>query len=343
MIILTNYYTDYIKFLKENREKIREALIIPPNSERAEIYGRELEKSFLPLPEGLRPDVIVSATDGSEFIRELYNGMKIILTRAMTITGQEEFLSSDISIKVVNRYSLQTYVTRSMEMREHQSLIKCLSERNIGIAFLDGSALGRINENIERVVGDDLENFPDLYMDTMENLLKKAKEKNARLVFISKSSDSKVFKKELLDGSDLDDSARKREYSNSVTDHTIIKSLAKFPGYTVPITIEKNFRKENLRIVTTHILPALNDTPMRVDIIFMSGEGNMEVISEQIVKIAVWAYSGLKIHNVWLSDVDRRIKFTREESEEVLMKAFEKETGVIMPETRGERRARIRV
>ena len=343
MILLTNYYSDYINYLKENREKIREALVIPPNSQRGEIYAREMEKNFLPLPEGLKPEAIISATDGSEFIRELYNGMKIILTRAMTISGQDEFLSSEISIKVVNRYSLQTYVTRSMEIREHQSLIKCLSEKKIGIALLDGSASGRINEKIERVEGDDLEKFPELYMETMENLLKKAREKKTRLVFISKSSDSKVFKKEMLDGSDLDDSTRKKEYSNSVTDHTIIKSLAKFPGYSTPITIDRSYRGENLRIVTTHLLPALNDTPMRIDVIFMDGEGNIDDITEQIVRMVIWAYSGLKVHNVWLSDVDRRIKFTREESEEVLMKAFEKETGVIMPETRGERRARIRI
>ncbi len=343
MILLTNYYSDYINYLKENREKIREALVIPANSQRGEIYSREIEKSFLPLPEGLKPDSIISATDGSEFVRELYNGMKIILTRAMTISGQDEFLSSEVSIKVVNRYSLQTYVTRSMEIREHESLIKCLSEKNIGIALLDGSASGRISEKIERVEGDDLEKFPEQYMDTMENLLKKAREKKTRLVFISKSSDSKVFKKELLDGSDIDDSTRKKEYSNSVTDHTIIKSLARFPGYTVPIINERNFRGENMRIVTTHFLPALNDTPMRVDTVFMAGEGNIDDVLTKIVGMVVWAYSGLKVHNVWLSDVDRRIKFTREESEEVLMKAFEKETGVIMPETRGERRARIRI
>ena len=344
MISLANYYSEYIGYLKENREKIRDALVIPENSSRAELYAGLMDGNFFHLPGPVKPEAVVSATDGSEFIRELYNGMKIILTRAISITGKEEFLSSDISVKSVSRYSLQAYVTRCMEIQEHMSLEKCISERDVGIALLDGSAAGRLTANIEKIDGDDMENFSVKYKDAAMKLLRTAKERGTRLVFVSKSSDSKAYKKQLLDGSKtLDQDGIRREYLNSITDHTIIKSIARFPGYSDPVITEKDMGALTVRMVTTHILPAMNDTPMKVDIIFMEGETDMDTITDRIIRMIVWGYSGLKIHNVWLSDVDRKVKFTREETEEVLMKAFERETGVIMPETRGERRARIRI
>jgi len=146
LVILDNYYSEYIGYLKKNRDEIREALIIPPDSKRAVLYSKIFNENYYAMPEPIQPRALISATDGSEFVRELYNGKKIILTRAFTICGREEFLSTRIYIKAVNRYSLQNYVTRNMEIQEHLSVTKCISSKNVDIALLDGSAGGRLGD-----------------------------------------------------------------------------------------------------------------------------------------------------------------------------------------------------
>ena len=54
-------------------------------------------------------------------------------------------------------------------------------------------------------------------------------------------------------------------------------------------------------------------------------------------------YAGLKLHNIWLAKVDRKVRISRQESENVFMKMFEDMVGMQMIESRGERRARIRI
>ena len=64
---------------------------------------------------------------------------------------------------------------------------------------------------------------------------------------------------------------------------------------------------------------------------------------ERIVDTIFWAYAGQKVYNIWLSKVDNMVKFRSEEVEKIYMRQFEKTIGIPMYETRGERRARIRI
>ena len=79
-----------------------------------------------------------------------------------------------------------------------------------------------------------------------------------------------------------------------------------------------------------------------MEIVSPKNDGSSD-ISENIRNLLFWGYGGLKVHNIWLSRVDDLVKFRSEETENVFMRAFEKEIGISLYETRGERRARIRI
>ncbi len=104
-------------------------------------------------------------------------------------------------------------------------------------------------------------------------------------------------------------------------------------------------------VVSFHILPALNDTPMRIDVpawVFgidtkLSEVGWPEPVDvnvDWILELVSAGYCGLENYNIWLSAVDRKVKLSREVFENLYLPEFEKIVGKSAT-SRGYRRVRF--
>jgi NurA-like 5'-3' nuclease len=164
------------------------------------------------------------------------------------------------------------------------------------------------------------------------------------LIFVSKSSDSRMFTgylQTLMGSGSL----------GNETDHLLVRSMAQSPGYTTPLMVPMmvGTTGSGINVVSFHAVPDILDLPLKVDI--FDGRNQKEIghsalpadVDHEILQMIFWGYGGFKAHNIWLADVDRLVKFRTPEIENLYMKTFEKMTGIHFYETRGERRARIRI
>ncbi len=173
-------------------------------------------------------------------------------------------------------------------------------------------------------------------------------------------------------------------------DFHLILNYADFPGYTVPLILGSSIRlrrslgmitrdpesfvrshfpissrddgfvdraveivkrlPELPAVVSFHILPAVNDTPMRVDIpawVFgldyklyeIGWPEKVEVDIDAILKLISAGYCGLDNYNVWLKAVDDEVKLSREVFENLYLSKFEELVGKSAT-SRGYRRVR---
>jgi len=160
---------------------------------------------------------------------------------------------------------------------------------------------------------------------------------NGILAYVAKTSDTTIFKKHLLS---LEGQTPEFLKNRSITDHLLLHSLAEFPGYTEPVWKSYELSTEKtVYFYTTHILPSMDDTPMKVDFIIPE---HSSYTAENLISWLVWSYTGLDNHNLWISVADKMVKFSRNETEEIIMRMFFDTAGSEIVETRGERRARIR-
>lgn len=104
-------------------------------------------------------------------------------------------------------------------------------------------------------------------------------------------------------------------------------------------------------IISFHLLPAINDTPMRIDIpgwVFgiekkLSEVGWPEAVSidlNEILRLISAGYCGLENYNVWLKAVDNGVKLSREVFENLYLPKFEEIVGKFAT-PRGYRRVRF--
>lgn len=104
-------------------------------------------------------------------------------------------------------------------------------------------------------------------------------------------------------------------------------------------------------IISFHLLPKINDTPLRVDIpawVFglddkITDTGWPEPASvdlEDILRLVSAGYGGLDNYNIWLKAVDEKVKLKREFFEKLYLNKFEEVVGRIATE-RGYRRVRF--
>ncbi len=343
-------YGDFVIFLRENRERIRDDLIMPETSPRRDLYSDSFRRHFLPPPsESFGRNI--SATDSSEFVRELYNGKKIILVRSYTSAGKNIYSSFVPRVMNVGRDDLQRFITMLMEHSEHMSVLSMLEKEKPDMVLIDGSISGRINRKRQHLVAEGYTEFYNDYVQSLAAVMDRSRSLGIPLIFIAKSSESRVFKKFLLGeigkGLSANDQIR-AELDSGLNDHYLIKSLATGPGYTEPVlqssTVGDGISARSYQYYTTHILPEARDLPLKLDFVLpendMENSGNL---ARSIISMAFWAYGGTKVHNLWLADIDRLVKFRKEEVEDIYMKTFEREIGISFYETRGERRARIRI
>ena len=332
-----DFLQEYVNFLKNNGERIRRSITISHDDPAYYFFKENLMQHFYPLEEACKPPIEVSATDGSEFSRELFNGQKFVVTRAVAIQGNEVETVSSFHLLNVDREDKSELVKRIMEQDEHRVTKNMITKHKPGICILDGSFSGRMYWG-KRNLRTDLK--PDIfttYQKEFNEMIQKIREKETILIYIGKTSDTSVFKRYLMSISkEIPEEIKTR----SITDHLLIRSLADFPGYTEPLENEFQLnQEETIKYYTTHILPSKEDTPMKVDIIIPSSS---DYELKDIISWLMWAYTGLSNHNLWISIADKKVKFSKSETEDVLMKMFFKTADNELIETRGERRARIR-
>ena len=343
-------YGQFLDYLKINGNKIRSSLILDGNSD----LRKRLEPMFHEMfhePPAYDPRPLkVAATDSSEFIRELYNGKKLILIRSFTKIGNRvwnHFISEVID---VDREVLRNFTILLMEHSEHLSTLKMLDEDNPDYILLDGSLVGRMRHRNQRIGAESYEDFMKEYFSTLSKLVDSCIGKNIPLIFVAKSSESRILRdfivKKAFPGSD-------GNQFRTLTDHVIVRSLSKGVGFTSPIKISipysQSKSERELGIATFHIMPHLMDVPMKIDIVSADLQNDLHKEPDTVdlpcdlLGFLFWGYTGLKIHNIWLAEVDRIVKFNNREIEDLYMKTFEREIGIEFYETRGERRARIRI
>jgi len=104
-------------------------------------------------------------------------------------------------------------------------------------------------------------------------------------------------------------------------------------------------------IVSFHVLPSLNDTPMRVDLpawqlgidktLFEVGwPEDIGVDVSEILRLISAGYCGSENYNIWLKAADDGVKLNREIFENVYLRKFEEIVGVFIT-SRGYRRVRF--
>ncbi len=347
-------FTLFLDFLRSNREEIKNSLEMAEDSWRRELYGPVFRDNFIAAPH-IEPVTgkAVSSTDSTEFIRELYNGKKLILIRAYTVLGKKIYPSFISEVISVSRDDLQQFTIMLMEHSEHLSIIEMLREETPDYILVDGSLTGRIFRKFRPLNAEGYREFSRKYVEALGNMLDMASAKGIPIIFMAKSSESKLFRSFLLNqikqGKHSEEFLREEEQLGA-SDHFLVKSLAREAGYTVPLlqAVPRIWGEGRFPVLTTHILPRVNDLPLKVDVVF-STEGQIpdttegSSLPEDVLNLLFWGYGDLKAYNIWLADVDRLVKFRNSEVENIYMKAFEREIGVSFYETRGERRARLRI
>lgn len=345
---MNDTFREFHDFLTENSEKIRSDLIMGVDSPLRETYSDVFSKNYIPFDDDMKPVSDVSSTDSSEFVRELYNGKKLILIRGYTLYRGEVFSSFIPRVQEVSRDHVQAYLTMMMEHSEHLSIFKMLQSVSPKYILVDGSLSGRVMRRTAKLDADGFTGFRETYIQVLEDVLETARVKGIPMVFISKSSESRKFKRFLVKELAGENPHIDRETLPDSSDHYIVHSLARTPGYTRPLKDTYTSLNANKAVLmTSHFVPDPYDLPLKVEIIDprneTGGDGKTDSIPSDILNLVFWGYGSIKSHNVWLSEVDKLVKFRSAEMENVYMKAFEKYIGVEFYETRGERRARLRV
>ncbi len=332
-------YEDFLRYLRDEKKNINYSLLIGSDSEMQRYYGDVFKDFYINYDSetDFRYDGKISATDSSEFTRELYMGSVFTMVRAYTKVSDNVYVDFKSDIIRIDPESVRNFTILLMENSEHLSLKKAIERDDVRFAFVDGSFLGRISHGNVKDVPAGYEDYMSRYYRNLESMLEKGFSKGTKFIFMSKSSRSVALRDAMLEKMDNREFTD-RERLSGHTDHYIVKSLAKSKGYTK--SIMKNERVGNLKMVvhSFDIMPDVNDLPIRVDVVTRDG---LEI--DSVIPMLFWAYGGYRTHNIWLSEIDNIVKFKSSEVENLYMKTFERETGITFYETRGERRARLRL
>ncbi len=344
-------FSDFMDYLNKNREMIRKSMKMDEKSDIYLLLKDAFNRNFHEFNPHDPGRIDVASTDSSEFVRMLYIGKNIVIVRAYTVYKNETFSHFKTDMVAVNPEELMKFTILLMEYSEHRSIINLLDKHSPEYIFVDGSLEGRLSHSTETLKIDNYQAFMGEYFRTLREMIKKAFDKNIRLIFIAKSSFSDKFKDYLLNSirpEYLNSESVKKEIKIYPNDHAIIKSMAHSKGYTTPVMYKKTLEGFDVNYVSFDVLPKVEDLPMMVHILdrdFQKETSNKSPynIDEGIINLIFYGYTSYRVYNLWLVDVDKKVKLRSKEMENVYMKAFEKATGITFYETRGERRVRIRV
>jgi len=338
-------YIQFMDFLRQRGEAIISSLYIPKESRCRSLLTKPFNELYTKyVSDHSTQSTSIAACDSSQFIRELYNGKTIFIIRAFTEVGDRTYSSFISEITHVDKDSLRNFSILIMEHAEHLSMLRMLENESPDFLLVDGSLIGRLSHRSDIIEAEGYENFMTEYFDVLGKLLEKAYERGVKLIFIAKTSESTSFMKRMTE---MTGDEYQNEFCPGITDHLIVKSLAEFPGYTHPTDTRIKLGPQRIRegyvVKTFHVLPDMRDVPMKVDVLEKADRNDNEIIPHDVLSLIFGGYAGLKVHNIWLTKVDRRVRISRQEAENVFMRIFEDTIGINMAETRGERRARIRI
>ena len=341
---MNDTFLEFSRFLKENSKEIRSGLIMDGDSPLRDLYQKVFDRHFIRYERVPVPVTSVSSTDSSEFVRELYNGKKLILIRAYTFFGSNTHTSFIPLVQEVSRDHVQAYLTMLMEHSEHLSILNMLREEKPEYILVDGSFSGRVTRYGRMLNAEMFREFHDSYFQALREFLSISQDREIPVIYISKSSESRKFKRFLLNELTSSEIPVDKSTVPDSSDHFLVRSLAVERGYTEPLTDTYEIGRSGVevQVSTIHVVPEVFDLPIKVEVIDPRPYDSTG-IAEDIVNLVFWGYGSIKNHNIWLSQVDKMVKFRSAEMENVYMKAFESEIGVEFYETRGERRARLRV
>ncbi len=354
---MTDTYESFVNYLGNNIERIRESMLIGRDTRLWDMYSYAFRNNFIARTASDFKPGTIAATDSSEFVRELYNGKKLILIRAFAKSREGTESSFICEVMDVSRDEIRNFTILLMEHTEHLATIRLLEKGNPDFVLMDGSLVGRLMHKNRHIEAEGYDSFMGIYFSGLFRLISLCMEKKIPLVFIAKSSESTIFRRFLLDRIDssrfgMDELRIEKETKR--TDHVLVKSFSSESGHTVPLLLsypaDRNITgNPRLNVVTFHALPDARDLPVKVDVVIpeaqaSSGSGPETYrLDDRLMDMIFWGYGGLKTHNIWLADVDRDVKFNQKEVENLYMRTFEKMVGFAFYETRGERRARIRI
>ncbi len=344
-------FSDFIDYLNKNRNIIRKSMKMDEKSDIYLLLKDAFNQNFHDFKPHDPENINVASTDSSEFVRMLYIGKNIVIIRAYTIYKNEISKHFIADMVAVNPEELMNFKILLMEYAEHKSIINLLDKSSPEYIFVDGSLNGRLSHSTEALKIENYQGFMVEYFRTLKEMIKKAYDKNAKLIFIAKSSYSDSFKNYLLNSIRpelLNSDPLKNEIKIYANDHAIIKAMAHSRGYTTPVMYKKILGGFDVNYVSFDVLPKVEDLPMMVHILakdFQKEDLNEAPynIDENIINLIFYGYTSYRVYNLWLVDVDKKVKFRKNEMENIYMRAFEKATGITFYETRGERRVRIRV
>ena len=331
-----DFYSELDTFLKSNSSRIREDLMLSKSNPLYEYYRDRVRNLLHEMPEPVKPPYEICATDGSEYVQELYNGKKFVVARAISQIMDREYFSTYFNVLGMDRDDVQQLVKRIMESAEHKAALEAVKKEESCLMIMDGSVSGRFWWGKKVYEGEIGKDFYREYMDSFVSFLKQAREKKIIVLYISKTSETSVMKKELhKNEKTLPDFVK----INNLTDHVLIKSIAEKPCYTDPILMQSEYEGYMCNFQTVHVLPEMDDLPMKIDMIIPEG---VTTSVDEIISWMMWGYTGIRSHNLWVSLVDKKVKLNRDTTR-VVMEMFENEIEVWNAETRGQRRERIRL
>ena len=224
---MNDTFSEFHAFLRENSEKIRSDLIMGVNSPLWETYSDVFKKNYIPFDDDVKPVSDVSSTDSSEFVRELYNGKKLILIRGYTLYRGKVFSSFIPRVQEVSRDHVQAYLTMLMEHSEHLSILKMIHSVSPKYILVDGSLSGRVMRRTAKLDADGFTAFRETYIQVLEDVLQEASLKGVPMVFISKSSESRKFRRFLVNELAIENPHMDKETLPDSSDHYIVHSLAR--------------------------------------------------------------------------------------------------------------------
>ncbi len=343
-------FSDFMNYLEKNGNLMKHDLKLDETSDIYKFYQKLFNSNYITFTPYDPGKIDVAATDSSEFLRMLYNGKNIVIIRAYTLYNNSITSDFHADLVAVDPVDQRNFTILLMEHSEHKSIIKFLDNNSPEYIFVDGSLKGRLSHRIEPLSIEKYENFMYDYMKTLKELIRKAYERGTTLIFMAKSSYTESFKKYLLSTARNDAETLKiKEKESGIyrNDHYIIKSFAKESGYTTPVMYRKSLEGTDINYVSFDILPDPLDLPMKVQILsrdFIREDLDQKPynLDEKIINTLFYGYTGYKVYNLWLVDVDKKVKFRSAEMEKIYMRALERKLGITFYETRGERRERIR-
>lgn len=343
-------FSDFMNYLDRNSDSMKKDLKLDKTSSIYKFYRDLFNSNYIKFKPSDPGKIDAAATDSSEFLRMLYNGKNIVIVRAFTLYNNEVTSDFHADLVAVDPVDQRNFTILLMEHSEHKSMLKFLDDHSPEYLFVDGSLKGRLSHRIETLPIEKYENFMYEYMKTLKELIRKSYEKGTTLIFMAKSSYTECFKKYLLETARNDPETMKiKENESGIyrNDHYLIKSFAEESGYTTPVMYRKNLEGTDINYVSFDILPDPVDLPMKVQVLsksFIKEDLDRKPynLDEKIINILFYGYTGYKVYNLWLVDVDKKVKFRSVEMEKIYMRALERKLEIPFYETRGERRARIR-